>query len=66
MLVVSPAVVGVASEKVVGSTPLKTKAIKEESVSLLLPLVPATVVSVVEPCFLYHIAREGLAAAAPA
>jgi len=52
VLEVSPAVVGVASEKVSGSTPLNTKPIKEESVSAPFPLVPTAVVSVVAGCFL--------------
>jgi hypothetical protein len=65
VLVVSPAVVGVASEKVVESTPLKTKAIIDESTVLLLLAFPATVVSVVAPCFLYQMAREGLSEPAP-
>ena len=65
MLELSPDCVVVLSEKVSGSTPLRTKAIIDESVAAPFPLVPATFVSVVAPCFLYQIARDGLAAAAP-
>lgn len=52
VLVVSPAVVGVWSEKVDASTPLKTKPTIVVSVSPPLPLVPTAVVSGDAPCFL--------------
>ena len=52
VLVVGPAAVGVWSEKVVASTPLKTYPIAVLSVAELLEPVQVTLVSVVAPCFL--------------
>lgn len=52
VLVVSPAVVGVASENVVKSTPLNTKPTNDVSVSAPFPLTPTAVVSGLAVCFL--------------